>query len=115
MKVFDLAEAAGSPVAAPAPGVQAAVILDEGQAKVRRIELEAGGCIPPCEMRHDVVFVVLKGAVAFTAGDEEQEVCVPGAVYVPGGATSRSLRALETSLVLAVFCKGPDDGSDAAV
>jgi len=101
--------AAPSPLActaSPGPGVRAAVLLDEGQAKVRRIELDAGGVIPPCRMADDVVFVMLRGSVVVTCGADEELVAAPGAVYVPGGALTRSLRAVEPSLVLAVLCKG---------
>jgi quercetin dioxygenase-like cupin family protein len=106
VKSFDLNRAPSEPAATPASGVRAAVLLDQGQAKVRRIELDAGGAIPPCQMAEDVVFVVLRGLVTVTSGSEEELVAAPGAVYVPGGATTRSLHAAEPSLVLAVLCKG---------
>jgi quercetin dioxygenase-like cupin family protein len=106
MKTFDLAAAPSVPVAVPASGIHAAILLDEGQAKLRRIELDAGGAIPPCRMSDDVVFVVLRGSVVVTAGPEKEQIAAPGAAYIPGGATSRSLRALEPSLILAVLCKG---------
>lgn len=110
MKAFDLAATPRAPVTSPAPGARAAVLLDEGQAKVRRIELDAGGAIPPCQMSDDVVFVMLEGSVLVTSGADEELVVAPGAVYIPGGATTRSLRALEPSLILAVLCKGaPED------
>lgn len=114
MRMLDLTETGGVPAASPAPGVHTAVILDEGRAKVRRIELEAGGSIPPCQMRDDVVFVVLSGSVVFTSGAEEREVCDPGAVYIPGGAITRSIRAIEASLVLAVLCKDAGEGAGAS-
>jgi len=114
MKSFDLTAAPSAPVAGPAPGARACVLLDEGQAKVRRIELDAGGAIPPCQMSDDVVFVMLRGSVLVTAGSEEELVAAPGAVYIPGGATTRSLRALEPSLVLAVLCKGAREDPPAA-
>ena len=44
----------------------------------------------------------------------EELVAAPGAVYVPGGATTRSLRALEPSLILAVLCKGASQDSPVA-
>jgi hypothetical protein len=44
--------------------------------------------------------------VKVTSGADEELVAAPGAVYIPGGATTRSLRALEPSLILAVLCKG---------
>jgi len=106
MKAFDLTTTPHAPVASPAPGARAAVLLDQGQAKVRRIELDAGGSIPPCQMSDDVVFIMLRGAVMVTSGADEELVVAPGAVYIPGGATTRSLRALEPSLILAVLCKG---------
>ena len=106
MTAFDLTTTPHAPVNSPAPGVRAAVLLDEGQAKVRRIELDAGGVIPPCQMSDDVVFVMLQGSVKVTSGADEELVAAPGAVYIPGGATTRSLRALEPSLILAVLCKG---------
>jgi len=108
MRTFDL-QTAPSPsvsVRCTGPGARTAVLLDEGQAKVRRIELDAGGVIPPCQMSEDVVFVMLRGSVAVTCGEDEELVAAPGAVYVPGGALTRSLRAIEPSLVLAVLCKG---------
>jgi quercetin dioxygenase-like cupin family protein len=106
MKSFDLNRPPSEPAAAPAPGVRATVLLDQGQAKVRRIEIDAGAAIPPCQMAEDVVFVVLRGLVTITAGADKELVAAPGAVYVPGGATTRSLRAAEPSLILAVLCKG---------
>jgi quercetin dioxygenase-like cupin family protein len=105
VKSFDLNRAPSESAATPAPGVRAAVLLDQEQAKMRRIELDAGGAIPPCQMAEDVVFVVLRGLVVITAGADEEAVAAPGAVYVPGGATTRSLRATEPSLVLAVLCR----------
>jgi len=110
MKAFDLTTTPHAPVTSPAPGTRAAVLLDQGQAKVRRIELDAGGTIPPCQMSDDVVFVMLRGSVMVTSGADEELVAAPGAVYIPGGATTRSLRALESSLILAVLCRGtPED------
>ena len=114
MKAFDLTATPSVPVASPANGARAAVLLDQGQAKVRRIELDAGGAIPPCQMSDDVVFVMLRGSVMVTAGPQEELVAAPGAVYVPGGATTRSLRALEPSLILAVLCKGASQDSPVA-
>ena len=52
---------------APGPAVpDVEVLLDEGRVKVRRLDLSAGARIPPCEMREDVVFVVLSGRVIFS-------------------------------------------------
>ena len=114
MKAFDLTTTPHAPVTSPAPGARAAVLLNQGQVKVRRIELDAGGMIPPCQMSEDVVFVMLRGSVMVTSGADEELVAAPGAVYVPGGATTRSLRALEPSLILAVLCKGAREGTPAA-
>jgi len=108
MRAFDLetTPAPSASVTSAGPGARAAVLLDEGRAKLRRIELHAGGMIPPCQMSEDVVFVVLRGSVVVTCGPDEELVAAPGAVYIPGGAATRSLRALEPSLILAVLCKG---------
>jgi len=113
VKALDLGVTVSPSISAASvgPGARAAVLLDEGRAKVRRIELDAGGTIPPCRMRDDVVFVVLRGSVIIECGPEEELVAAPGAAYVPGGILTRSLRALEPSLVLAVLCKGADTGS----
>lgn len=83
----------------------AEVLLEHDQMKVRRIELAAGARIPPCRMQEDVVFVVLGGRVTVRADDEEAQVAPPGAVFIPGGAVTRSMEAHEPSLVLAVLCR----------
>jgi quercetin dioxygenase-like cupin family protein len=114
MKTFDLTAAPSGLVPAPVSGARVAVLLDQGQSKVRRIELDAGGTIPPCHMRDDVVFVVLRGSVLVTAGTEEETVAAPGAAYIPGDATTRSLRALEPSLMLAVLSRGAHEDPPAA-
>lgn len=86
-------------------GFHASVLLEQGQMKVRRIDLAAGARIPPCRMEEDVVFVVVAGRVTFRAEDEEALVASPGAVFIPGGATTRSMEACEASVVLAVLCR----------
>jgi len=114
MKAFDLTTTPHAPVNSPTPGARAAVLHDQGQVKVRRIELDAGGAIPPCQMNDDVVFVMLQGSVLVTSGADEELVAAPGAVYIPGGATTRSLRALEPSLILAVLCRSAPKDPPAA-
>jgi len=89
--------------------VTAAVLLDEPHVRVRRIDLAAGGGIPPCRMHDDVVFVVLAGRVRFRSEGDESVVDAPGAVYVPGGATERSMDALAPSTVLAVQARRPSE------
>jgi len=86
--------------------VSADVILDEGDAKVRRIVLKRGGRIPPCRMEEDVVFVVLSGRVIFRSDGVEEEVLAQGAVYIPKTDETRSMEAVEPSRVLAVLCRG---------
>jgi quercetin dioxygenase-like cupin family protein len=88
---------------------EAAVLFEQGAVKVRRIELAAGAHIPPCRMTEDVVFVVVEGQVTFRTGDEESVVPAPNAVFIPGGATSRSMESDEPSLVLAVLCRRESD------
>lgn len=82
---------------------RAEVVLERGAVKVRRIELAEGAAIPPCRMAEDGVFVVLSGRVSFRAEGEEAVVAAPGAVFIPGGAATRSMEAREKSLVLAVL------------
>jgi len=88
----------------------ASVLLEQDAVKVRRIELAAGARIPPCRMMEDVVFVVVEGRVAFLTDGEKAVVSAPNAVFIPGGATSRSMEADEPSLILAVLCKRAADG-----
>ena len=89
------------------------VLLEHDQMKVRRIELAAGARIPPCQMQDDVIFIVLNGRVTFCTDGEETLVAPPGAVFIPGGATTRSMEAHEASLVLAVLCRrGVAPGDD---
>jgi quercetin dioxygenase-like cupin family protein len=104
MSSFDLS-AVRSDAAAAGPAARVAVLLDEGRVKLRRLELEAGGEIPPCRMSDDVVFVVLQGSVVLTCEGDEKVVSAPGAAYVPGGSATRALRALEPAVLLAVMCK----------
>ena len=88
----------------PSAGMVAADLLfEEGTLGVRRIRLAAGARIPPCRMQEDVVFVVLGGRVTFRSADREAQVSAPGAVFIPGGAVTRSMESHEDSLVLAVL------------
>lgn len=91
--------------AARPDGFAASVLLEHDQMKVRRIELAAGARIPPCEMQEDVVFVVVTGRITFRTEGEQELVVPPGAVFIPGGATTRSMEAHEDSIVLAVLCR----------
>jgi len=90
---------------------EASVLFDQGSVKIRRIELAAGARIPACRMTEDVVFVVVEGRIAFRTEEEESVVSAPNAVFIPGGATTRSMEADESSLILAVLCKREADGS----
>ena len=98
-------------------GFAASVLLEHDQMKVRRIELAAGARIPPCQMQEDVVFVVVSGRVTFRADGEDALVAPPGAVFIPGGAITRSMEAHEVSVVLAVLCRrgvAPEGGGGPA-
>jgi quercetin dioxygenase-like cupin family protein len=93
----------------PGPvGPDVEVVLDEGRVKVRRIDLAAGARIPPCEMREDVVFVVLSGRVSFSSESSTSALDAPGAVYIPGRGVKRSLTAETPARVLAVLSRGGD-------
>ena len=93
----------------PEQPVAASVLLDRGHVKVRRISLASGAKIPPCQMQEDVVFVVVAGRVTFRTEAQEMVVDAPGALFIPGGATTRSMEAQETSLVLAVLARRETD------
>jgi len=94
---------------APGPaGPDVEVVLDEGRVKVRRVDLAAGARIPPCEMREDVVFVVLSGRVTFSSESSTSAVDAPGAVYIPGRGVTRSLAAESPARVLAILCREND-------
>ena len=90
---------------AQSDGFVSSVLLEHDQMKVRRIELAAGARIPPCQMQEDVAFIVITGRITFRAEEDEELVVPPGAVFIPGGATTRSMEAHEDSLVLAVLCR----------
>jgi quercetin dioxygenase-like cupin family protein len=92
-------------VSARSDGFSASVLFEHDQMKVRRIELDAGARIPPCQMQEDVVFVVVSGRITFRTEGEEELVAHPGAVFIPKGAATRSMEAHEDSLVLAVLCR----------
>lgn len=99
----------------PDTGFSATLLLEQGRLKARRIELARGARIPPCQMEEDVVFVVLTGKVTFRAEELESQVTAPGAVFIPGGATTRTMEAQEDSLVLAVLSRpAPDDPIEGA-
>jgi quercetin dioxygenase-like cupin family protein len=82
----------------------AEVLFEKAAMKIRRINLGTGARIPPCQMQEDVVFVVVAGRVTFRTDTDEALMVSPGAVFIPGGATTRSMEALEASVVLAVLC-----------
>lgn len=111
MSSFDLSAVSFDAVAA-GTAARVAVLLDESRVKLRHIELEADGEIPPCRMSEDVVFVVLKGSVVLTCEGDAKVVSAPGAAYVPGESATRALRAPEPAVLLAVMCKeGPSAAS----
>ncbi len=96
------------PFAPGSKGPDVEVLLDEGRVKVRRIDLAAGARIPPCVMKEDVVFIVLSGRVVFTSESSSEAVEAPGAVYIPGGDATRSMKAESPARVLAVLCRAHD-------
>jgi quercetin dioxygenase-like cupin family protein len=104
MSSFDLSAVRSDAVAAGA-AARVAILLDESRVKLRHIELEADGEIPPCRMSEDVVFVVLKGSVVLTCEGDEEVVSAPGAAYVPAEAATRSVRAMAPAILLAVMCR----------
>ena len=93
-------------------GFTSTVLLEHDQMKVRRITLASGAQIPPCQMHDDLVFFVISGLVTFRSEGEETLVASPGAVFIPGGTTTRSMEAHEASHVVAVLCRRAATATD---
>lgn len=87
------------------------VLFASENLKVRKVELGRGGAIPPCRMHDDVVFIVLTGRVIFTEGSRNAVVEAPDAVFIPGGAIERAMKAETPSVVLAIQRVSPETES----
>ena len=62
------------------------VLFQSGTFKVRLIQLEAGGEIPPCGMATDVIFCVLQGKGVITVNDQSNQV-KPHSLIITNPAT----------------------------
>ena len=80
------------------------VLLDEGWVKIRRIDLNTGAGIPLCKKQEDVVF---------TSESSTEAVEAPGAVYIPGGDATRSMKAESAARILAVLCRAKQNPGSA--
>jgi mannose-6-phosphate isomerase-like protein (cupin superfamily) len=62
------------------------VLFQSGAFKVRLIQLEAGGEIPPCRMATDVIFCVLQGKGIITVNGKTNQV-KPHSLIITNPAT----------------------------
>jgi len=62
------------------------VLSQSGTFKVRLIQLEAGGEIPPCRMATDVIFCILQGKGIITVNDQSNQV-KPHSLIITNPAT----------------------------
>jgi len=64
------------------------VLFQSGAFKVRLIQLEAGGEIPPCAMAMNVIFCVLRGKGIITVNDKTNQVKPHSLIIAPPATIS---------------------------
>ena len=64
------------------------VLFQSGAFKVRLIQLEAGGEIPPCTMAMNVIFCVLRGKGIITVNDKTNQVKPHSLIITPPATIS---------------------------
>jgi len=64
------------------------VLFQSGAFKVRLIQLEAGGEIPPCAMAMNVIFCVLRGKGIITVNDKTNQVKPHSLIVTPPATIS---------------------------
>ena len=64
------------------------VLFQSGVFKVRLIQLEAGGEIPPCAMAMNVIFCVLRGKGTITVDDKTNQVKPHSLIITPPATIS---------------------------
>jgi len=78
------------------------VFHDSGSIKAQVVCIKAGQALPPCSMDNEVLFYIISGAGEISA-DGRWTVVKPGqAVVVPREAKTRSIRAEQDMVILAV-------------
>ena len=98
----------GVPGKSLAPGVQLQVAWGE-RIMLSRVELAAGGVVPPHSHPHEQGGICLQGAMEFTIGDTTRIVRVGESWLIPGGAT-HAVRALdEGAVALDIFSPPRED------
>jgi quercetin dioxygenase-like cupin family protein len=98
----------GVPGKSLAPGVRLQVAWGE-RIMLSRVELAAGGVVPPHSHPHEQGGICLQGAMEFTIGDETRLVRTGESWMIPGGV-KHAVRALEQGAVaLDIFSPPRDD------
>ena len=64
------------------------VLFQSGTTKVRLIQLDAGGEIPPCAMAMNVIFCVLHGKGIITVNEKANEVRLHSLIVAPPATIS---------------------------
>ena len=80
------------------------VLFQSGTTKVRLIQLDAGGEIPPCAMAMNVIFCVLQGKGIITVNEKSNQV-KPHSLIVAPPATI-SMKSEEAMRVLGIQIGG---------
>lgn len=83
-------------------GLAKEVFYDRGSLKAQAVCLKKGQAIPPCKMNHDVLFYIVSGKGGITGDNEKEELSAGTAVIVPKETETRSIRADEDMVILAV-------------
>ncbi|MCK7534246.1 MAG: YeeE/YedE family protein [Marinilabiliales bacterium] len=96
------------PFAPVAAGPKVDVVLDEKRIKVRRIDLAAGAEIPRAKCRRTSFLSFFPAGSLLPPNPRPKPSNAPGAVYIPGGHATRSMKAESAARVLAVLCRAGD-------
>jgi len=80
------------------------VLFQSGTTKVRLIQLDAGGEIPPCAMAMNVIFCVLQGKGIITVNEKSNQVKPHSLIITP--PTTISMKSDEGMRVLGIQIVG---------
>lgn len=78
------------------------VFYEAGRLKAQVMGLEPGQRIPPCPMKHDVVFVILEGEGEVIVDGERVSVRPSSWIFVPSESATRSIEAATKMTILAM-------------
>ena len=85
-----------------AAGPAKSVFFELNRLKAQVMGLEPGQRIPPCPMKHDVVFVVLEGEGEVIVDGEREPLRASSWVFVPNESAMRSIEAATKMTILAM-------------